>query len=124
MKRTWRAKGPHISPIKTKAAIALGVSRAPQEPVPAAPGLVAEATTTRIGLRLITVPLQTPDDASRLIALGFDVQEHIEDGAAQVLGDDATAQALAAAGFRYTQDDDACAGPIYLPRANVCLPAS
>ena len=89
------------------AAIALGVSRAPQEPVPAAPGLVAEATTTRIGLRLITVPLQTPDDASRLIALGFDVQEHIEDGAAQVLGDDATAQALAAAGFRYTQDDDA-----------------
>ncbi len=92
------------------AAIALGVSRAPAEPLPSAPGLVAEATPTRAGLRLFTIPLQTPEDASRLITLGFDVLEHIEAGAAQVLGDDATAKALAAAGFRYTLEEDDAAG--------------
>ncbi len=92
------------------AAIALGVSRAPAEPAPTAPGLVAEATPTRAGLRLFSIPLQTPEDANRLIALGFDVLEHIEAGAAQVLGDDATAKALTAAGFRFTLEEDDAAG--------------
>ncbi|MEO6064131.1 MAG: M14 family zinc carboxypeptidase [Thermoflexales bacterium] len=90
------------------AAIALGVSRAPLEPVPvtpAVPGLAAEATVAREGLRLFTIPLLAPDDASRLIGLGFDVLEHVEDGALQVLGDDSTGKELLAAGFRFSVDE-------------------
>ena len=95
------------------AAIALGVSRAPTDPAPAtpvAPGMLAEAAPTREGLRLFTIPLLAPDDATRLIGLGFDVLEHAENGAIQVLGDDSTARELLAAGFRYSVDEAVASG--------------
>ncbi len=97
------------------AAITLGVSRAPLEPAavtPAVPGMVAEATAAPVGLRLFTIPLLAPEDASRLIGLGFDVLEHVEDGALQVLGDDSTGKELSAAGFRYALDEDAASGQL------------
>jgi hypothetical protein len=95
------------------AAIALGVSRAPTDPAPAtpvAPGMLAEAAPTREGLRLFTIPLLAPDDATRLIGLGFDVLEHAENGAIQVLGDDSTARELLAAGFRFSMDEAVASG--------------